>query len=128
MLIRKKEFWSLSETAYHDDFLNRKPGLKSPRDYHFIKYSMYPSLYKSRSFVPSSFYQVDIISQKHSSIEQAIFYARPTGIALREGNWFINIHSFLFLKKRLFLSELYDMGLLGKEIRLDEFGVYYTWP
>ena len=89
---------------------------------------MYPRLYASPTYCHNGGLDVDILTTKFNTLEDAVSIAKETKIALREQNWFVfKCSGFLFGSKRISLKALYDCGLFSKSISMDEFGSYYNW-
>ena len=89
---------------------------------------MYPRLYASPTYCPNGGLDIEILSAKFNSLEDAVAIAKETKIALREQNWFVfKCSSFLFGSKRISLKSLYDLGLFSKSISVDDFGSYYNY-
>ena len=78
-----------------------------------MHYEMYPALYAHETYCPNGGFDVDILSMRFNTLNDAIQIAQRSRICLREMNWFVYQCGF-FKKNRISLRALYDMGLFPK--------------
>lgn len=89
-------------------------------------YQMYPTMF-TRNYCFNNQWEMDLLTNKYDTIQEALNFAKQTKICLREQNWYIYKCSWLFGKVRISLKSLYDDRYLDKKIDKDEISEIYNY-
>lgn len=87
---------------------------------------IYPEMFR-RNYHFNNQWERDLLTNRYDSLEEALNFAKQTGICLREQNWHVYKCSWLFGKVRISLKTLYNCGLLAEKIDKDDISIIYNW-